>query len=218
MKQNWLCKSCGSQFIENPKKRGLDDRDKELVGNMLKERISIRGIARVLNVSRNCLRKYIKTVGAQAPEPEETLNKDEIDFEHDDIEIDEIWTYIGRRKKEHYIYIFVAIHRISRQVLAFQVGRRDVDTIALLWEKLNGLGVKGPVHTDELRAFYKVIPKSQHIDDGKRGGTSVVEGLNTRWRARCSRLVRRSVSCSKFLSPLVTAFKIAVATWNLSLQ
>jgi hypothetical protein len=45
--------------------------------------------------------KYIKTVGAQAPEPGQTLNKDEIDFEQDEVEIDEIWTYIGRKTKEH---------------------------------------------------------------------------------------------------------------------
>lgn len=218
MKQNWLCRSCGVQFIENPSKRGLDERDKRMVENLLTERISVRGIARTLEVSRNCIRKYIKTVEAKTPEPEDTLKKEDINFESDDIEIDEVWTYLGRRRDEHYMYIFIAIHRRSRQVLAFQVGRRDSDTVVLLWEKLKKLGVKGPVHTDEFSAFYKVIPKSQHIDDGKRGGTSVVEGLNTRWRARCSRLVRRSVSCSKFLGPLIAAFRIAVQAWNLSLH
>jgi hypothetical protein len=88
--------------------------------------------------------------------------------------------------------------------LAFQVGRRDADTIAFLWEKLNVLGVKGPVHTDELRAFYKIIPESQRIDDGKRERISIVEGLNT----CCGRGV---LAWSAGQCPALSSYQVLVA-------
>ena len=50
-KQNHQCKDCGREFVLNPEKEVISQDSKELAEKMLLERISLRGICRVLNIS-----------------------------------------------------------------------------------------------------------------------------------------------------------------------
>ncbi len=50
-KQRFLCHECGRQFIENPVKKVIDQATRELIDRLLLERISLAGIARVVQVS-----------------------------------------------------------------------------------------------------------------------------------------------------------------------
>ncbi len=50
-KQKCLCKSCGRQFVVNPTKTTVSKEIQQLIDRLLLERISLRGIARVTQVS-----------------------------------------------------------------------------------------------------------------------------------------------------------------------
>lgn len=45
------CKNCGRQFVVNPTKTNVSTKTKRLIDKLLLERISLRGIARVTQVS-----------------------------------------------------------------------------------------------------------------------------------------------------------------------
>ena len=55
----FLCKACGRQFVEHPKKQRISDETKELIDKLLLERIPLAGIARVTGVSERWLQIYV---------------------------------------------------------------------------------------------------------------------------------------------------------------
>ncbi len=61
-KQNYLCKSCGRQFVENGQEWFISDSEKELIDKLLLERIPLAGICRVTGVSERWLLSYMKEV------------------------------------------------------------------------------------------------------------------------------------------------------------
>jgi insertion element IS1 protein InsB len=50
-KQKYHCKSCSRQFVNNPTKVIISIKRKQFIDRLLLERISLRGIARVTQVS-----------------------------------------------------------------------------------------------------------------------------------------------------------------------
>lgn len=66
-KQMYRCKECGRQFVLNPAKEPISDDKKVLIDQLLLERISLAGIARVVGVSEAWLQNYVNTKYAQTP-------------------------------------------------------------------------------------------------------------------------------------------------------
>jgi len=58
-KQNYLCNSCGRQFVENPGNKIIPEQTWKLVDNLLLEKIPISGISRVTGISELWLQKYV---------------------------------------------------------------------------------------------------------------------------------------------------------------
>ncbi len=67
-KQNYYCKGCGRQFVENGQEWFISDSEKELIDKLLLERIPLAGICRVTGVSERWLLSYIKEVYAGLPD------------------------------------------------------------------------------------------------------------------------------------------------------
>jgi len=57
--RNFLCRGCGRRFVPNPKKGPVSDDRKELVRRLLRERMSIRGIARATGLSRSWVQNFV---------------------------------------------------------------------------------------------------------------------------------------------------------------
>ena len=55
----FLCKGCGRQFVEHPKKQPIAQETKALIDRLLQERLSLAGIARVTGVSERWLQTYV---------------------------------------------------------------------------------------------------------------------------------------------------------------
>lgn len=66
-KQNYYCKSCNHQFVENGQEWFVNDKDKELINSLLLERISLSGICRVCKISEKWLLDYIKELYSNVP-------------------------------------------------------------------------------------------------------------------------------------------------------
>ena len=66
-KQNYKCRDCGRQFVEDPQQKRISDATKALIDDLLLERISMAGIARVAKVSEPWLQQYVNKKYAQVP-------------------------------------------------------------------------------------------------------------------------------------------------------
>jgi transposase-like protein len=58
-KQNFKCRDCGRQFVQDPQNQIIDEDTKTLIDKLLLEKIPLAGIARVVGVSEPWLQSYV---------------------------------------------------------------------------------------------------------------------------------------------------------------
>lgn len=193
-KQKYLCKACGRQFVENPSKRYINKQEIEYVERGLLERISLRGLSRMLGISIKWLQNYVNQFYRS------------ISFETSNLasfpnglilECDELWSFV--RSKENPVYIWLALDRKTRQIVGFHMGDRKRKDAQQFWESIpERYRENAEVYSDYWQSYEKVVPEERHHPSGKETGeTSHIERLNNTLRQRCSRLVRKCLSFSK---------------------
>jgi len=95
------------------------------------ERMSLRGIERVFNVCRQTVVKWIQQHVWQLPVLSDTLVLYEVG---DVLEIDELWSFV--EGKNHKRWIWVALCRRTRQIVAYYIGKRDALAAQQLWQRI----------------------------------------------------------------------------------
>ena len=112
------------------------------------------------------------------------------------LELDELWSYV--LKKVNKRWIWMALCRQTRQVVAFVIGDRSTKTCRKLWRKVPKTFRRGHCFTDFWKAYQVIIPSEQHTAVGKESGeTAHVERWNNTLRQRLARFVRKTLSFSK---------------------
>jgi insertion element IS1 protein InsB len=112
------------------------------------------------------------------------------------LELDELWSFV--LKKANPVWIWIALCRATRQVVAYAVGDRSEVTCRRLWQAVPAIYRSGISYTDFWCAYQAVIPDDQHQAVGKETGeTAHVERWNNTLRQRLGRFVRKSLSFSK---------------------
>jgi transposase-like protein len=66
-KQNYLCKACGRQFVENPEHYRIPQDKIDLINRLLCEKIPLVGIARAVEVSERWLQYYVNDYYEKIP-------------------------------------------------------------------------------------------------------------------------------------------------------
>lgn len=196
--QNYLCKRCGKQFLDEYLYWGGDKRVKDQILPMLLRGSGVRDCAAVLGISKNCvLRHLIKAAG-------ETVIKPEKSYYHK-VQIDELWSYVGKKEKK--VWLLYAYCPQSGEILAFAMGKRSAKTVKNLLMKLKHLEIDF-FCTDEWEAFRSELPYLRHLI-GKQF-TKAIEGVNTWFRTRVRRLVRRTTCFSKKLLNHYSMIKLVI--------
>jgi insertion element IS1 protein InsB len=112
------------------------------------------------------------------------------------LELDELWSFVGQRKTKRWVWL--ALCRRTRQVVAYAIGNRGKRTCQRLWERIPHGYKTGLLYTDFWDAYAKVLPASQHRATGKGDGeTCHIERFNNVLRQRMARFVRQTLSFSK---------------------
>ena len=131
----------------------------------------------------------------------------------DALEIDEL--VIRYRFKRRYRYLWLVVSRFTHQVLAWKVGDRSEKTLQKLWFEVPAAYRRKLVYTDFYEAYAKFFRSWQHRPCDKGSGkTSVIEGLNNKWRNHISGLVRKTV-CVQHLDDLEKRLWMVTAKHNL---
>lgn len=158
------CKSCSRQFVGNPSKKIISQKTKQLIDKLLLERISLRGIARVTQVSWSWLQNYVNHKLAYVPRKIRLSVKQRGKLI---IECDEMWSFVDSQKNE--LYIWLAIDRNTREIVGCFVGDRTRKSAHKLWATLPDIYQQSAfAYTDFWQAYQTVIPPKRHYRCGKR--------------------------------------------------
>jgi insertion element IS1 protein InsB len=112
-------------------------------------------------------------------------------------------------RKTEATWIWIALCRQSRQVVAFGVGDRSEATCRRLWDAIPE-GYRAAIcYSDFWAACAAVIPGTRHRPVGKEVGETVHgERYNNTLRQRLGRLVRKTLSFSKSTAMLVMTLQL----------
>jgi insertion element IS1 protein InsB len=107
-----------------------------------------------------------------------------------------MWSFVLRKTNQSWVWL--AICRKTRQVVAYVTGDRSEKTCRKLWNAIPETYQSGTCYTDFWKAYALVIPDDQHEAVGKETGeTAHIERFNNTIRQRLARFVRKTLSFSK---------------------
>jgi IS1 family transposase len=115
--------------------------------------------------------------------------------EDDELELDEMWSFVFTRPNKKWLWL--ALCRRTRQIVAYALGCRGQTTARLLWQRIPAAYRCRLCYSDFWEAYAAVVPPEQHERSEKRGKTNHIERWNNTLRQRVGRLVRRTLSFSK---------------------
>jgi len=204
-KQKYKCSECGRQFVQNPTKKVIDDRTKELIEKLLLEKISLAGICRVTGVSEKWLQDYVNKKYSKTPRKVNVSSKKKGKLT---IECDEAWSFVDNKNNKQWIWL--ALDKETREIVGVYIGERGEKGARGLWNSLPPVYRQCAVcYTDFWAAYGLCFPKKRHKSVGKETGlTNHIERFNNTLRQRVSRLVRKTLSFSKKLENHIGAI------WN----
>jgi IS1 family transposase len=132
------------------------------------------------------------------------------------LELDELWSFVLKRANKRWIWM--ALSRATRQVVAYLVGDRSAATCRTLWERIPAAYGRAHCSSDVGEASQVVIPSAPHTAVGKESGlTAHVERWNNTLRQRLGRFVRKSRSCSKSETMHELCLRLFLHEYNSSL-
>jgi insertion element IS1 protein InsB len=156
-----------------------------------------------------------KKKAAELPPLSETLvEPDANDPKATILELDELWSFV--MKKVNKSWIWIALCRKTRQVVARAVGDRSEKTCRELWNNIPEAYRKGHCYSDFWAAYQAVIPEEQHTAVGKETGeTAHIERWNNTLRQRLGRFVRKTLSFSKSTLMHIACLDLFLHRYNL---
>jgi len=145
--QRFRCQVCGKTFTEERKtplgtmRISMDEAVKVI--RMLLEGVSIRSIERLTGTAKHTILELIMLVGTRARQFWNDCMKG---LECSRLEVDETWAFVGMKEKtrarknaaDEYgdAYCFTAIDPVTKLMVAYHVGKRDVNDAAWFCDKL----------------------------------------------------------------------------------
>ena len=131
------------------------------------------------------------------------------------LELDELWSFV--RKKVNQNWVWFALCRKTRQIVAFVIGDRDEVTCRKLWHAIPRIYRWGTCYTDFWAAYQAVIPCHQHQAVGKETGeTAHIQRFTNTLRQRLARFVRKTLSFSK--SALMHEICLSLFVWRYNMD
>ena len=200
-KQRYRCKICiryqlsnYTYVLYNPKS------DKDII-QLNAEGMSISGIARVLDYSKQTIIRRILQLANKVKSPHIS--------EYNQIyEVDELWTYVGN--KSNAVWLSYSFNRKTHQIMSFCIGARNKINLMKVVAPLKMLSPKKIV-TDRLNIYPNLITPINH--DTRKYRNNRIERCNLTLRQHIKRLSRKTICYSKSILMLEATFKLYLF-WN----
>jgi IS1 family transposase/transposase-like protein len=209
--QKYHCKTCRSYGTLNTQ-RGSAQAVRQQVKRALLERVSLRAIQRLWGVSRPTLAVWIERWVAQLPAVEATLAEAQVE---DVLELDELWSFV--LKKANQRWLWVALGRRTRQIVAYFIGDRSEASCLQLWRRIPLAYTRCHSFSDFWEAYQHIFATDRHQSVGKDSGqTAHIERWFNTLRQRLARFVRKTLSFSKSDKFHESVFRLFVHHYNLT--
>ena len=173
--------------------RDYREEEKALIMRTYQERVSMRGVERIFGMPRQTLARWLREKAAQLPALETTLAPAEAD---DLLELDELWSFVRTKRNQRWLWI--ALCRRTRQVIAYFIGDRSADSCRALRQRIPQSYQSCCSCSDLWEAYQATFDPQTHCSVGKETGqTAHVERWNNTLRQRLARFVRKTLSFSR---------------------
>jgi len=107
-----------------------------------------------------------------------------------------MWSFVYTKERKRWIWL--ALCKATRQIVACVLGGRSESTCRMLWNSIPENYQQGICYSDFWKAYQAVIPDERHQAVNKQSGlTNHIERFNLTIRQRLSRFVRKTLSFSK---------------------
>jgi IS1 family transposase len=144
---------------------------KILVLNSLVEGNSIRSTVRLTGVNKKTVMRLLVEAGEQA---KEILDRELVNIKSRFVQVDEIWTYVGKKQKQLTEndskelgdqYVFVAMDAETKLVPAFQVGKRNIQvTRSFIKDLQYRITSRFQLSTDSFKPYFNVVDETFGTD------------------------------------------------------
>ena len=207
--QKYRCNGCGSYGTLHKVER---DEHREQIKRAVLERLSLRAIERIFNIARPTINAHVLEWVAALPSLEDTLLAAELE---DILELDELWSFVLNKGQQRWLW--VALCRRTRQIVAYYIGDRSQASCCKLWQRLPPAYTHCRSFSDFWQAYQLIFDRRKHTCVGKDSGqTAHVERWFCTLRQRLARFVRKTLSFSK-LDKFHQAFtRLFIHHYNLS--
>jgi len=183
-KQNYKCRDCGRQFVENPQWQRREKDSTVMIDRLLLEKIPLAGIARVLKLSESWLQGYVNQCYKVVPRQVQVTPKPKAALR---VQMAAWWSFVDA--KGHKQWVWLALDVVTREIVGCHIGDRSKDSALALWQSLPGVYRQcAMIDTDHWEAYKAVLPSHRHHAVGQETGlTSYMERFNNTRRQRVSR-------------------------------
>jgi insertion element IS1 protein InsB len=218
-KQNHQCKVCGRQFVLHAETREIVEEQRTLVERLLREKISLHGICRTVGVSIRWLMDFMVARFEALPDHlhvQPVASPRDVIMGHLEVEADEMCSFV--KKKAYKQWVWIAMDKQTRHIMAFHVGDRRRDSAKQWWANLPAVSREQAMfYTDQYEVHTGVIPAAQHKAITKKARkTNHIERFKNTLRQRVSRLVRDTLAFPKKLANHIGAIKFFICHYNLT--
>ncbi len=209
--QKYHCKSCGS-YGTLQAQHGYGQTVRTQVKQAVLERVSLRGIERIFGLSRRTVSRWLIEWIEQQPGLATTLLPVEVG---DVLELDELWSFVGNKTHERWLWL--ALCRRTRQVIAFWVGDRSETAAVQLWRQLPNDYVHCASFSDQWAAYTYIFDRRRHQMVSKaEGHTAHIERFFNTLRQRLARFTRKTLAFSKSDAFHLGLLRLFIYDYNLS--
>jgi transposase-like protein len=154
-KQNYKCRDCNRQFVEDPQWKPKDKDTRAFVDLLLLEKIPLAGIARATDVSDSWLQTYVNACYDAVSKVAEVVPKAKGKLK---VQMDELWSFIDNKGNKQWVW--VAIDADTREIIGCHLGERSRASAIALWQSIPAVYRQcAKVYTDDWEAYVTVIPR-----------------------------------------------------------
>ena len=185
---------------------------RDYIEHAVKERVSLRGIERIFGISRRTVSRWLERWIEALPPLADSL----VEARSDDVlELDELWSFVGSKGQVRWLWL--ALCRRTRQVVAYWLGDRSEASAIHLWEQLPHDYARCHSFSDKWNAYRYVFDHKRHRQVNKdEGETNHVERWFNTLRQRLGRFTRKTLSFSKRDDMHEGVLRLFLRDYNLS--
>lgn len=187
IKQRYQCKSCNKYQQDIYSYKMYDIRDDIRIKVYNSEGVGVRSMSRILGYSAPTIIRRILFLASKVTKP--------IYSENNQIyEVDEMWTFVGRKDPLHYSWITYAMNRRTRCIIDIAFGSRNKKNLKQVIDSVKAHNPQKIV-TDKLITYPNLVKPINH--DTTRYSNNRIERGNLTLRTHIKRLFRKTICFSK---------------------